>query len=151
MHDSHGNRDFEEVSIRTVLSEYKASPELMSAFVEKAEIRVCPRADVLFRMGEQAKNVYLILNGEIELVLPCAQDTTIGFLADTGSLIGLPAAFADEPYSMSAVALSELDIARMEPEAFKRMVESNPPLSLEVLRILAAETRGVRFAIRSLG
>jgi CRP-like cAMP-binding protein len=151
MHDSEGNRSFGEVSIQTVLSEYKASPQLMSKFIEKAEIRMYARDHVLFRIGERAHGVYLILNGEIELVLPLAEGSAIGFLADSGSLIGLPAAFTDEPYSTTAVALTELEMAVMEPEKFCRMVESSPPLSLEVLRILAGETRAIRLAIQALG
>ena len=84
-------------------------------------------------------------------MLPLAEGSAIGFHAGSGSLIGLPAAFTGEPYSTTAVALTKLEMAVMEPDKFCRMVESSPLISLEVLRILAGETRAVRLAIQALG
>jgi CRP-like cAMP-binding protein len=99
-------------------------------------------------MGEAAASVYLILKGEIELLL---EDSAIGFRAGGGSLIGIPAAYSKEPHSLTATASSDLEVAVMKRDHFCQMVASKPSFSLDVLTILAAETRAARIALRTLG
>lgn len=134
----------------SALSEYKASVELMSKFIEHAEIVVCPRDHVLFRIGEPATSVYLVRSGEVELRLPLSKGSGLGFYADSGLLVGLPAAFRNEPYSMTAVASADSELAVMEREEFCQLLQSNSALSFDVLRILAGETHAVRALICEL-
>jgi CRP-like cAMP-binding protein len=150
MHDSEGNLDSPRLSIRSVLAGNKPSPDLMSRFTEQAQVLLYSRGQILFQMGEAAKSVYLILNGEADLVMPLSNGLTIEFRADCGSLIGLPAAFSDEPYSMTAVASGDVEVALMGSEEFRCLVASQPAFSMDVLKILAAETRAARNAIRML-
>jgi len=147
MHESRVNRHVEEVSSRRSLSEYKASPELSSKFVERAEIVAFPCDQVLFRLGEAAKRVYFVLKGEVWLLLPVSKESAVGFRAEYGSLIGLQAAFGNEPFSMTAVASADSEIAVMESEEFCQMVESDSALSIDALRIVVAENRAARIAI----
>ena len=92
-------------------------------------------------------SVYLVRSGEVGLMLPLTSTGCVGFHAKTGSLVGLPAAFSQEPYSMTAIAWEGSEVAAMGRDRFCDLVASNPALSLDVLRILAAETRAARIAI----
>jgi CRP-like cAMP-binding protein len=65
----------------------------------------------------------------------------MGFRATEGSLIGLPATFGIEPYSMTAEVLAGSELEKMDRDHFWQMLIKKPALSLDVLRILAAETR----------
>lgn len=129
------------------LSEHKATPELISQFSQKAIKVVCKQDEVLFKMGEPVTSVYLVRAGEVGLMMPVSHThAMMGFRAESGSLVGLPAAFSNAPYSMTAVAWKGTELGVMSRERFIDMIATNPTLSLDVLKILAAETRSARFA-----
>ena len=140
-----------ELSDEISFYDQTASPQLLSNFNEHARTIRCERDDVLFRTGEAAKEVYLVLSGHVALTIPFADKRAMEFRADKGALLGLPAAFSNQPYSMTAVVSKGSEIAVLGREEFCRLIASNPALSLDVLRILAAETRAARLAITSVG
>jgi CRP-like cAMP-binding protein len=133
------------------LSEHKASPELTAAFSNQATELVCDEARVLFQQGESEKGVYLVRGGEVILTMPISSAHSMSFRATEGSLVGLPATFSDEPYSMTALAQSGSVFGHMDRESFLRMLVERPMLAIDVLAILAAETRSARIAIVDLG
>ena len=133
------------------LYDCKATPELVAAFEKKAIKITCSENEVLFRSGEPGKCVYLILAGEIRLFLPLNSMDGMGFQAQSGSFVGLPAAFSNESYSMSAIARKGTEVAVMSRDKFCDLVAADPMLALDVLRILATETRAARIAIVEAG
>jgi CRP-like cAMP-binding protein len=75
----------------------------------------------------------------------------MGFSARSVSFVGLPATFSNEPYSMTAIANQGAEVAVISRDKFCDLIASNPALSLDVLRILAAETCAARMAIVETG
>ena len=144
-------REFDEIAIDIDLSDCNGSPELVAAFTRKAVAVSCTEDAVLFRIGEPGASVYLVRSGEVGLLLPIAPKRGIGFRAKAGSLVGLPAAFSNEPYSMTAIAWKGSEVAVMSRDRFCELVASDSALSLDVLKILAAETRAARVAIMETG
>jgi len=144
-------RDFDAIAADLSLSECTASPEFLAAFNKRAIQVSCNNDEVLFRIGEPGTSVYLIRSGEVGLILPVSNTDGIGFRAKAGSLVGLPAAFSNEPYSMTAIAWKDSEIAVMSRERFCDLISSDHALSLDVLTILAAETRAARVAIVEAG
>jgi CRP-like cAMP-binding protein len=131
--------------------ECAASAELTAAFEYRAIKVVCSENQVLFKRGDPGTSVYLVLSGEVKLALPLVGTDGMGFRAAAGTFIGLPAAFSNEPYSMSAFARQGAVLALMSREKFCDLIASSPALSLDVLKILAAETRAARIAIVDSG
>ena len=144
-------QDFEAIAVEPRLSECTVSPELSAAFRRKAVVVTCNDNEVLFRAGEPGNSVYLIISGEVGLLLSAHGTRGIGFRAKPGSLVGLPAAFSNEPYSMTAIAWKGSEIAVMSRDRFCELIASNGSFSLDVLQILAAETRAARIAIVEAG
>jgi len=133
------------------LSEHKASPELVAEFSTRATKLSCTRKQILFQQGEASSGVYLIRAGEVILTMPISARRAMSFRAAEGSLVGLPATFSNESYSMAAVAERGCELEQMDREGFWQMLVAKPSLSLDVLQILAAETRSARIAIVELG
>jgi CRP-like cAMP-binding protein len=144
---AHSKQDFAKVSIEHVLSDCAPSAELTSKFLEKGKRLTLDRDQILFHKGEAANSVYLVNYGEVELFMPISDVRGIGFRAKAGSLVGLPAAFSNEPYSMTAVAWKGAELSEMKREKFCELIATSPSLSLDVLKILASETRAARTAI----
>jgi CRP-like cAMP-binding protein len=145
------DQDFNEVTVGGALYECKASPVLIAEFEKKAIKIICSENQVLFSTGEPGRCVYLVLAGEVGLLLPLTSMDGMGFRARTGSFVGLPAAFSNEPYSMTAVARKGAELAMMSRDKFCDLIATSPMLSLDVLRILAAETRAARITIVEAG
>lgn len=139
--------DLSNIEVRDSFYDCKASPSLIAAFEDSASKVVCSENQILFNAGEPGSCVYLVLSGETGLLLPLTSMGGMGFLARSGSFLGLPAAFSDEGYSMTAVALKGAELAVMSREKFCALIASNPALSFDVLKILAAEARAARLAI----
>jgi len=144
-------QNFIEVTVDGSLYECKASPGLIAAFEKRAIKVICSENQVLFSNGEPGRCVYLVLTGEIGLLLPLTSMDGMGFRAQSGSLVGLPAAFSNGAYSMTAVARNGAELAVMSRDKFCDLIRTSPMLSLDVLRILAAETRAARIAIVEAG
>ena len=133
------------------LYECEASPDLIAAFDKRAVKVTCSETEVLFSRGEPGSYVYHVRTGAVTLTLPIANNHVITFRAESDSLIGLPAAFSNQPYSMSAIAMRGSEVAMMGRDKFCDLIANNPALSLDVLKILAAETRAARVAIVETG
>lgn len=136
-----------EADIDLVDSESTVCLELIEAFARKATTVICSDNEVLFLKGEPGNCVYLVRSGEVRLLLPVSSGAGVGFRAKAGSLVGLPAAFSNQAYSMTAVALKGSELGMMSRDRFCDLIATNATLSLDVLRILAAETRAARLAI----
>jgi len=139
--------DFTEVAAEGSLYECKPSPELIAAFEKKATKVVCSNDEILFRDGEHGDCIYLVLAGEVALLLPLTSTDVMGFRAQSGSFLGLPAAFSLEPFSMTAIGWEGTELAVMSRDRFKDLIGTSPTLALDVLKILAAEARAARAAI----
>ena len=140
-----------EPAIGGLLYESKASADLVAEFEKRGIKVICSDAQVLFNDGEPGTSVYLVLSGEVRLVLPLTSGDGMVFVARSGSFVGLPAAFSHQPYSMTAIANEGAKVAVMSRDKFCDLIATSSMLSLDVLRILAAETRSARIAIVEAG
>ncbi|KAA6462877.1 Crp/Fnr family transcriptional regulator [Acidobacteria bacterium AB60] len=146
-----GVRMIDQPSTTSYLSEHKTTAELMSEFSKKATKFLYPKPHVLFNWGEPAKSVYLVRSGEVVLTMPISGKQAMSLHAGENSLVGLPATFSNEPYSMTATAQRNTEVERMDREQFRLMLVMKPALSLHILRILAEETRSARIGIVEAG
>jgi CRP/FNR family transcriptional regulator, cyclic AMP receptor protein len=144
---SGAQKKFDDTAVDGMLYECKASPELIAAFEKRAIKILSSGGEVLFNNGEPGKCVYLVLAGQIDLFLPLSSKEGIGFRAQTGAFVGLPAALSNEVYSMTAIARKGAKIAVMSRDKLCDLVAADPVLAFDVLRILAAETRAARITI----
>ena len=72
------------------------------------------------------------------------------FTVGAGSILGLPAIVAREPYTLSAMATERSEISYVELEAFKGLMQEQPSLFPKVLEVLAAEVRSARLALTGI-
>jgi CRP-like cAMP-binding protein len=70
--------------------------------------------------------------------------------AIAGSLLGLPGLIGNQPYTLTAIARKNAEISFITRDDFTGIMRSDPPLSLKVLQVLAAEVRSARHAIFQL-
>lgn len=129
-------------------SAFVADPELIQA-LEKRALCVTHNAEsVLFRQGEAPSGLYVLFGGSVTLSMTASSGEHVTSVnAPEGSLLGLPGLIGNEPYTLTATAHPGARLAFVPRGEFTELMQTNPLLSLKVLRVLAAEVRSARRAL----
>lgn len=97
----------------------------------------CKSGDVIFKEREPADVMYVILDGEIELSL---RGEPLG-TESTGGMIGEMAMINSSVRSATATATAKTQLARMNRDQFRKLVEDNADFSLHIMTVLANRLR----------
>jgi CRP/FNR family transcriptional regulator, cyclic AMP receptor protein len=93
--------------------------------------------DFLFREGDNADKMYVLLEGEIDIFLGDFVFETAG----PGSLLGEMALIDDGPRTANAVAKKASRLAQIDRGRFHFLVQQTPHFSTHVMKILADRLR----------
>ena len=93
----------------------------------------------IFRAGEAAKLMYLIIEGEVDLML----GDTVVETATEGSFIGEMALIDEEPRSASARARSDSRVFPIDEARFQSLVRDTPFFALQLMKTLARRLRNM--------
>ena len=103
---------------------------------ETDALKVAP-GDVLFREGDRGEKMYVLLEGEMEILLG-------DFVLETvrqGALIGEMALIDDSPRTASAVAKTPCRLAEIDRRRFHFLVQQTPHFATHVIKTLADRLR----------
>ncbi len=129
-------------------SAFVADPILILALGRRAIELSCGADSVLFRQGHTPAGLYILHKGEVTLTMTSAAgEVILSAQAAAGSLLGLPGLVGNEPYTLTATALSGAKLGFVTRDDFIALMESDPLISFKVLQVLAAEVRSARQAI----
>ena len=103
---------------------------------EAGALQVAP-GDFLFREGDKGDKMYVLLEGEMEIVLGDLVLETAG----PGSLIGEMALIDDSPRTASAVAKTSCRLAEIDRRRFHFLVQQTPHFATHVMKTLADRLR----------
>jgi CRP/FNR family cyclic AMP-dependent transcriptional regulator len=93
--------------------------------------------DSLFREGEKGEKMYVLLEGDMEILLG-------DFVLETvrhGALIGEMALIDDSPRTASAVAKTPCRLAEIDRRRFHFLVQQTPHFATHVMKTLADRLR----------
>lgn len=91
---------------------------------------------MLFRQGESAKELLLVLEGEIALTAD-ATEPTLCRVAGRGSVLGLPATLSDNPHAFTALRLRAAKFAIVSCKRFVEALREDPEIAINTVRMLA--------------
>jgi len=112
---------------------------------ETNTVQLAP-GEFLYREGDKADNMYVLLEGEIEI--------RIGDYVKTereGALIGEAALVEDRPRAANAVAKSACRLAQIDRQRFDFLVQEHPHFARHVMKSLVDHLRYVIFSKPSGG
>lgn len=95
-----------------------------------------PAAEPIVRLGEPSDAVYIVLEGEIEILRETEELTVPIGRMGTGYIIGDIAVLLGEPYPASFVAVTPVEVLKLEADVFMQLVRDVPQLSLALMRDL---------------
>lgn len=127
---------------------FLGDPELIQALEKQSTPITCDQERVLFRQGDASTGLYILHKGNATLTMRTwAGESVVSLQTTAGSILGLPALIANEPYSLTAVAHGGAQISFISRENYAALMQSNPMLPLKILRVLAAEVHSARNAM----
>ena len=127
---------------------FLADSELIQALEKLSTPTICHEDRLLFRQGDPAVGLYILSKGEAVVSMNAGTDAiAFSCIATSGSLLGLPGLIANEPYSLSATARKGASVGFISQDEFTRLMQTELPLMVKILQVLAAEVRSARLAI----
>lgn len=104
-----------------------------------------PKGSVLFRAGQPVRGAFLVRSGRVKMSLDhstLCPARTVG----PGSIIGLPATFSGEPYSLTAQVQTDCKLDFVPRARLLRLLRNNPELGFQIVRLLSEEIFHMRKA-----
>jgi CRP/FNR family transcriptional regulator, cyclic AMP receptor protein len=95
------------------------------------------RGDVIFERGDVADRMYVVAEGEVEIVIG---DIVIDVVGPEG-IFGEMALIGKEPRSATARARSDCRIVEIPEKRFLYLTQETPYFALEVMRVMADRLR----------
>lgn len=132
-------------------SAFLADPELLKALEKRATPIACDQDRVLFRQGDSPVGLYILHTGEATVSMnPGHAGAVFSCQTSAGSLLGLPGLIAKQPYSLTAIAHCGAQVSFVSGHDFNALMQTEQPLLVKILQVLANEVRSARLAITQL-
>lgn len=130
----------------------RLSPEVCKELQAVATPTRKERGTILFREGKECRGAFLIRSGQVRLTLEAASRVYPARTVGSGFLIGLPAAFSGEPYSLTAEAMNTCRLDFIPRRKLLNLLRRNPKAGFQIIRMLSQEISLLRnVAKRILG
>ncbi len=106
---------------------------------------------VLFQMGQECRGAFLIRSGQVQLSLDTVSSLYPARTVGSGFIVGLPATFSGEPYSLTAETKSKCRLDFIPRQKLLSLLHQNPAAGLQILRLLSEEIFYVRKLVNNGG
>ncbi|MBU0593222.1 MAG: mechanosensitive ion channel family protein [Gammaproteobacteria bacterium] len=117
-------RSFSDEELNTVASRLKYAP-----FV---------RGDIMTKQGAVAHWLYILTEGEAEVVLESSSGNTTLSTIHAGSFFGEMGMMTGAPRSTTVIAKTDVECYRLDKESFESIIQSRPSIAEEISQILVA-------------
>lgn len=101
------------------------------------ELETFPAGATLMREGEEGDVMYVIRDGEVEVVF---EDDVIETVGPNG-IVGEMALIDNSPRSATAVARTEVHAVALDTDTFLRYISHTPFFAIQVMRIMNERLR----------
>ena len=115
--------------------------EHMTHLVTAASYESFPAGTMLAVQGEPGDRAFIILEGEVEVVLAKGGCEKVLTVRGSGSILGEMALLEDQPRAASLRTLTEVKAFVLSSKAFHGLLTNQPELSLAINRSLSARMR----------
>jgi CRP-like cAMP-binding protein len=120
-------------------------PNLFLNLFRDKEAKSFAAGQFVFQAGDPGETMYIITEGEVEILDGSAILETAG----PGSIVGELALIDDEPRSATVVAKTDCRLVAVDRRRFEYMVQETPFFGLAVMKVLADRLRHTNLRIPS--
>ena len=106
--------------------------------------------DVIFRQGDVGQDMYIIQDGQVEIVFNTASGTEERLaVLEQGDFFGEMAVLEGEPRTAGARALTACRVLPVSGGTFTKLLQENPEIAVRMMRKLSSRLRHVESRSRS--
>jgi len=112
-----------------------AAPEaVLDAVLASARLRTIDRGATVFLQGERASAIYIVAEGWVKLyrIAPNGAEAVVGVFTK-GSSFGEAVAFRHDTYPVSAEAVTDCSLIRIEADSLLRQIRESPEVAISIL------------------
>ncbi|HKG76453.1 MAG TPA: Crp/Fnr family transcriptional regulator [Beijerinckiaceae bacterium] len=130
-----------EAALRTLVGEADLfrdlDPITWDAITQAATHCVIPRATSLFTQGDEATNLFLVVEGRLKVGLVTADGAPLAVrFMEPGDLVGCAAVFRRVPYPATATAVVDTIEMSWTTRQIEVMIQSHPKMAANALAIM---------------
>ena len=100
----------------------------------------CPEGKTIFRQGDEALHLYVLIHGSVELMVKAEQkvDFMTSRVEREGAVFGSPSLMEPSRYNVSAICLKPSKVLVLDAKHIKVKMEEDPKMGMEVMKKLAS-------------
>jgi len=127
-------------------------PDTLGEFDGMKSSQIFPRGTVLFREGQSARGIYLIVEGRVRLTV-CSESGRRMVLrtASSGEILGLSAALAGRLYEITAEAIENVEVAEIRRKDLLHFLHEHCDICLQVVNLLSEDLHDAYERVRAVG
>lgn len=127
------------------------SADALEQVADRATEKRVAAGETLFREGEPATALYLVVSGRIKLTQVSADghEVILRFVGP-GDAVAALALFEDTAYPLTASAVSESVLLAWHRDVVQELFQRHPPLAVNAMRLLSKRLREVQERFREL-
>ena len=109
----------------------------MATSAESSSTRCYAAGEIIFKQGDKADGVFILREGEIELLL---NNVLVG-LESSGGIIGEMAMIDETTRSATARARTDCVLEQLDKDQFIGMIEESPSFVFHLMRVMTERVR----------
>jgi CRP/FNR family transcriptional regulator, cyclic AMP receptor protein len=109
----------------------------LDPFVHEENPRICEPGEVIFRAYDMGAEMFVVLEGEVELAIDSQALVTLG----PGEPFGEMALIDQAPRVATAVAKTPVKLAVIPERRFLFLVQTTPTFALQIMKVMADRLR----------
>ena len=109
----------------------------LDMFADEMYPRACEAGETIFRTYDMGAEMYVVLEGEVELTIDGKTLETLG----PGEPFGEMALIDQSPRTATAIARTECKLAVIPEKRFLFMVQTTPTFALQIMKVMADRLR----------
>jgi len=117
----------------------RTTMETQAPFRHSSDVLSYTPGQAIFRRGERGDQMYVVLEGEVDLVAGYSVLETAG----PGALVGEMSLVDRRPRSASAIARTPCKLVPVDARRFSFMIQETPGFALRVMRTMAERLRAM--------
>lgn len=115
-------------------------------FNNAKEFMIVPAGQVIFQKGGIADQMYVVIEGEVEITI----DGKFLDITGVGGIVGEMALIDSSPRSATAIAKTECKLVPVDQKRFTFLVQQTPNFAINVMKIMVERIRKLDTLVLSL-
>lgn len=99
-------------------------------------VKVFMKGDIIFHEGQPSEHFYVLQKGEVEVYIRKNEKRFVIGTLGPGEFFGEMGLLSSEPRSASCRAITQVEVARISNEDFKKVLKSSHPLVGKIINVL---------------